>query len=79
MILAAAFAVAFALVGGRAVAQGNPVWQNPAVSQMPSHYPEYSAPIDPSMQPQPYVYRESRRTTICTRGTGKSSNTFFCN
>lgn len=84
IVIAAALAVtlaicpAFAGHGGHAAAQGgNPVWQNPAVDQMPNHYPEYSAPVDPSFQPPVYQYVPPRATVICT--PGKKHGQYFCN
>ena len=67
---------ALASHGGHAAAQGNPVWQNPAIDQTPYHSQEYSAPIDPSMLPHAHQYVEPRRTVICTRG---KNGQFFCN
>jgi hypothetical protein len=79
-ILMSATFIALGAHGGHALAQNDQFWQNPP-DQMPYHGQEYSAPVDPSFQPQPHVYERPSVTTICTRGTsgtGKRSQ-FFCN
>jgi hypothetical protein len=73
-------AIALSIIACTAAPAYAQVWQDPATQPMSQQPSEYAAPVDPSMQPQPYQYHEPKTTAVCTQGKNwHGRQQFFCN